>query len=49
MYMVEKLDAGDIISQIKFLLKTQMIQARFFHTLSEAGVSLLKRNTTFYS
>ena len=42
MYMVEKLDAGDIISQIKVPIKDTDDTGTMFTTLSEAGVSLLK-------
>ena len=49
MYMVEKLDAGDIISQIKVPIKDTDDTGTMFTTLSEAGVSLLKSTLTFYS
>lgn len=42
MYMVEKLDAGDIISQITVPIKDTDDTGTMFSVLSEAGVSLLK-------
>lgn len=42
MYMVEKLDAGDIISQITVPIKEHQHTGDLFTILSEAGVSLLK-------
>lgn len=42
MYMVEKLDAGDIISQVTVPIKDTDDTGTLFTTLSEAGVSLLK-------
>lgn len=43
MYMVEKLDAGDIISQMTVPIKDTDDTGTMFTTLSEAGVTLLKR------
>lgn len=43
MYMVEKLDAGDIISQITVPIKDTDDTGTLFAQLSEAGESLLKR------
>lgn len=43
MYMVEKLDAGDIISQVTVPIKETDDTGMLFTTLSEAGVSLLKQ------
>ena len=42
MYMVEKLDAGDIISQINIPIKDTDDTGTLFNNLSEAGVDLLK-------
>lgn len=42
MYMVEKLDAGDIISQVTVPINDTDDTGTLFTTLSEAGVSLLK-------
>lgn len=42
MYMVEKLDAGDIISQVTVPIQDTDDTGTLFTTLSEAGVSLLK-------
>lgn len=42
MYMVEKLDAGDIISQVTVPIKDTDDTGTLFMTLSEAGVSLLQ-------
>lgn len=42
MYMVEKLDAGDIISQIRVPIAEYDHTGLMFNTLSVAGVSLLK-------
>lgn len=42
MYMVEKLDAGDIISQIRVPIEEKDYTGMMFETLSRAGVSLLK-------
>ena len=49
MYMVEKLDAGDIISQVNVPIEDTDDTGTLFSTLSDAGVDLLKRNTSFYS
>jgi len=42
MYMVEKLDAGDIISQVTVPIEDTVDTGTLFSTLSEAGVALLK-------
>ena len=42
MYMVEKLDAGDIISQVRVPIKDTDDTGTLFTALSEAGVDLLK-------
>lgn len=43
MYMVEKLDAGDIISQVTVPIKDTDDTGTLFSTLSDAGVTLLKQ------
>lgn len=43
MYMVEKLDAGDIISQVTVPIEDTANTGALFSTLSDAGVSLLKQ------
>ena len=42
MYMVEKLDAGDIISQVRVPINDTDDTGTLFNALSEAGVDLLK-------
>lgn len=43
MYMVEKLDAGDIISQVKVPIQESDSTGSLFDKLSEAGVNLLQK------
>ena len=48
MYMVEKLDAGDIISQVTVPISDVDDTGTLFNALSVAGESLLKRHATLY-
>ena len=48
MYMVEKLDAGDIISQVTVPISDTDHTGSMFNALSVAGTALLKETLAFY-
>ncbi len=49
MYMVEKLDAGDILTQVEVEIEERETTGSLFDKLSEAGAHLLSKNSAAFS
>ena len=47
MYMVEKLDAGDILTQVEVEIEERETTGSLFDKLSEAGAHLLSKTVRF--